>query len=75
MKFGKIIMDATSEEAKALMRKKVVASSNFFVIQNRPEEIETCFLDGIDYRDNEPFKVLYEDWNASWHTFIREVIK
>lgn len=75
MKFGKIIMDAKSEEAKALIGKKVVASSNFFVIQYRPDEIYTSILEEADYRDNKPFKVRYVDWDVDWYTFIREVLE
>lgn len=76
MKFGNVIMDARSNEAKELIGKRVVACNNFNLIETRPEELETCVLRELDYKRDSPFNVDYVD-NWEWYeryTFIREVI-
>lgn len=79
MRFGNVIMDAKSEEAKALIGKKVIGCKCFYIINEMPNRFTPCILKKINYRDNSPFLVAYldddgwEDWYEDY-TFIREVV-
>lgn len=65
MKYGPIIFDPTSEEAKALIGKKVVGGWSFVAIKTTPEACTTATLSHI-YNSGNPF---------DGFTFIREIIE
>ena len=73
-KYGPIICDPTSEEAKALIGKKVVVSDVYLRFDGN-EMIGT--LDEIEIDNVHPFQVFLEDdlGDRSGWTFIREVIE
>lgn len=75
MKYGSIISDPKSQEARNLVGKKVVGSVFFGYLSEHPEEIEPAIYRGAHPQSSFPF--LCGDYldDTIGYTFIREVIE
>lgn len=89
MRFGKIVCDPTSEEAKALIGKKVATYHIYGKLKEKPNEcgvgilkdisVYTPIYNGNHYisvYDDAPFKMAFMDGHGCYcTTFIREIIE
>lgn len=74
MKYGPVICDPNSEEAKRLIGKKVITNDCYSYISDPNNVFDHKVLKKIDARYSSPFFAEYN--NANWgSTFIREVIE